>query len=128
MGKGVVQIVVEFEPTISEHGAAIAILPDCSAVVRYEDNVGALHPVAKGSCTFLLEPLIADLGHLVDQVGFELDGEAGAESEPRAHARGVGVDRHLEIAAQLSELLDIAGCVPHARAVHPRDERDVLPS
>jgi hypothetical protein len=92
VGKGVVHIVEEFEPTIGEGGAAIAILPDCLAVVRYEDDFGALHPVAKGSCTFLSEPLIADLGHLVDQIGLELDGEAGAESEPRAHAGGVSVD------------------------------------
>src|ERR1051325_1896012 len=127
-GKRVVHIVVELEPTIGEHGAAIAILPDRAAVMRHQDNVGTLHTVAESGGAFLPEPLVADLGYLVDQISLELDGEAGAKREPRAHTRGVGVDGHPEIAAQLSEFLDIAGRMPHARAVPPGDKRDVLPA
>ena len=68
---------------------------------------------------FAAEPLVADLGDLVDQIDVEIDRQAGAESEPRPHARGIGVDRHLEIVAQLGEFLDKAGCVPHARRHRP---------
>ena len=87
VGKRVAHIVVELEPTIGEHRAAVAILPDRAAVMRHQDNVGTLHTVVESGGAFLPKPLVADLGYLVDQIGLELDGEAGAEREPRAYPR-----------------------------------------
>ena len=94
--------------------------------MRDQDDVGALHPVAKRGGAFAAKPVVADLRHLIDQVHLELDRKTGAKGEPCAHPLGIGVDRHVEVAAQFGEILDIADRVPYAGAVNPRDKCHVL--
>src|SRR5438874_8510274 len=45
--KGAGDVVVEIEPAVGEHRTAVAILANSSAVMRHQDDVGALHAVAK---------------------------------------------------------------------------------
>src|SRR5207249_3868753 len=87
---------------------------------------GMLHAVAKRGGAFLAKPLVADLGDLVNQVDVELDRQAGAEGEPSPHAVRIGIDRHVEIAAELGEFLDIPGGRAPSRAVDAGDKGDIL--
>src|SRR5580765_6573297 len=87
---------------------AIAILADRLAVMGCEDDVRAAQAFAKSDCTALAEALVADLGDFVDQIDVEVDREARAEGEPRAHPGGVGVHRHVEVFAEFGKFLDKA--------------------
>src|SRR5205807_5144740 len=122
--EGAGNVVIKLKPPIREHRAAVAILADRSAVVGYQNDVGMLHAVAKRGGAFLAKPLVADLGDLVNQVDVELDRQAGAEGEPSPHAVRIGVDRHVEIAAELGEFLDIPGGRAPSRAVDAGDKGD----
>src|SRR5437764_8196776 len=69
-------IIEQLQPTAGEHRGAVAILSDGAAVVGDQDNVGATHPLAKRRGASMPEPLVADLGDLVDQVHVEVDCQA----------------------------------------------------
>jgi hypothetical protein len=60
-------------------------------------DIGARHALVERLGAFAAKALIADLGHLVDQIDIEIDSQARGEGEPRAHPGGVGIDRHVEI-------------------------------
>src|SRR6185437_222945 len=72
-------IVVDSQLAIGEHGAAVAILPYRVGIVRHEDDVGTQHALAKGVGAFAPKPLVADLGHLVDQIDVKVDRETSRE-------------------------------------------------
>ncbi len=114
------------QSAVGEDRAAIAILADRVAVVRRQDDVRAAQALAERGRAFAAKPLVADLGNLVDQVDVEIDRQAGAEREPRAHPGRIRVDRHVEIFAQLGKLLDEAERRVEAGAVNAGDEGDIL--
>src|SRR6185437_1776191 len=70
---------------------------------------------------------VARADGFVDQVDVELERDADAEPQPRRHAAGIGLDRLVEIGAQLGEGLDELDDFPDVEPVDPRDERGVLP-
>jgi len=126
LGECAGDIVVEPQLAIREDRGAVAILPDRAAVMGDEDDVGALHPLAKGQRAFATKPLVASLGDLVDQVGVEIDREARAESESSTHAGRIRIDRHIEIRPELGEIGDVADGLLQSRAINARDKGDVL--
>src|SRR5215475_10274609 len=119
-------IVVKCQITVGEHRASIAILPHCLRIVGYENDVRAQHAFAERFGTFAAKSLIADLGHLVDQVDVKIYGEADPESEPRPHAGRVGIDWHSEVVAQFGKRFDIVDRRPYPGSVDPGDEGDVF--
>ena len=119
-------IVVQCELPIGEDCTSVAILPQGVDIVGHEDDVGAKHALAERIDAFPAEALIADLGHLVDQIDVEIDSQTGGEGEPRPHAGGVGVDRHCKIFTKFGESLHIVDRLPDAGAINPRDERDIF--
>ena len=119
-------IVVQCELTVREYRASVAILPDRMGVVRHENNVRTRRALAERLGAFSTKALVTDLRYLVDQVDIKVDGKTGRESEPRSHARRVGVDPHFEIFGELGECLDIVDRAPDLGSIDPSDEGDVL--
>src|SRR5918911_5676949 len=54
--QGAGDVVVKIEAAVGQNRAAVAILTDGPAVMRHQDDVGALHAVAKCRCAFVAEP------------------------------------------------------------------------
>src|SRR6266496_3218705 len=124
--EGAGDIVEQLQPAPGEDRAAVAILADRLAVMRRQDDVGTTQALAKRSRAPPAEPLVADLGDLVDQIDVEVDREARAKGEPGAHSRRIRIDWHVEIFAELGEFFDEADCRPEAGTIDPGDERDIL--
>ncbi len=102
-----VDVVVRGKRAIGENGAPVAVLPNGFLIVRRQDDVGAAHALAEGLRAFAAKPPVADLDNFVDQNDVEIDRQAGGKAEPRPHAGGIGIDRHLEIFAKLGKGGDI---------------------
>ena len=115
-------VVVDAQLALCEHGAAVAILPHRSRVVRHQDDVRPLHAFAKRGRTFAAKPLVADFRNLVDQINIEIDSQAGTEGETRAHPSRVGINRHIEILAEFSKIGDIADSFGADRRHRPGQE------
>jgi len=99
---GAVDVLIKPHLPIGQDGATIAILPHRATVVGDEDDIGARDPLAKSRGTLTPETLVADFCNFVDQIDIEIDSKADAECQPSAHARGIGIDGHVEIFAECS--------------------------
>ena len=125
---GLVDGIEKLEPPVREHRASIAVSFDGVAVVRHHDNVAAGRPLAERGCAFLAEPGVPNLRHFVDQIDVEVDRQAEPKGELRHHARRIGLDRHVEIRAELGEIGDKLIYSLLILAIHSGDERRVLPA
>ena len=98
------------------------ILPDDVRIVAHQDHGPVAAPLEQSLVAFGVKPLVADREHLVDQQAFEIDRQRQREHEAGTHARGIGVDRKVELAAKLGEVVDEIEDVPFVPIVEPRDE------
>ena len=92
---------------VRQHNAAVAILRQSRNHMGHHDHVGAVAPAFEFLVAAPLKTDVADSCHLVDQLHLELDGHRQAESEALKHAGRIFADRHVDIAANLREVLDI---------------------
>ena len=68
-------VIEHLQPAIGKHCGPVAILSDRAAVVCDEYDLGAAHPFAERGRAFATEPLVTDLGDLVDQIYVKVDPE-----------------------------------------------------
>jgi hypothetical protein len=121
-------IVVQSQLAIGENSTLVAILPDGMGVMGYENDVGALHALPERLGASAAEPLIADLGHFVDQVDVEVDRETGSKGQPCAHPGRKGIHRHLKVFPEFGERLDVVDRAPYRRSIDAGDEGNVFAS
>src|SRR5208337_5665961 len=69
-----------------------------------------------------MEPLVADSEHLIDQEAFEIDRQRQGEHQAPAHSRRIGLDRKIELAAELGEIVDEGEHVLFVAIVETSDE------
>src|SRR2546422_3147917 len=120
---------VERKAAVVEHGRSRAELPGRLVVVGDEaesDPGGA--EVADARLAFLLEALVADREHLVDDEDVRLDVLGDGEAKPRVHSRAVVLDRHVDEVAQLGKGDDAIELPLHlpAREAEERPLRKML--
>src|SRR5207245_8386592 len=121
--EGAGDIVEQLQPASGEDRSPIAVLADRLAVMRRQDDVGTTQTLAKRGRAAAAEPIVADLGDLVDQIDVKVDRQTGAKGEPGAHPGRISVDRHVEIFAELGEFFDEADRRLEAGTIDPGDER-----
>ena len=73
-------VLVQCQPPIGEDRASVAILPHRMRIVGYKNYVGPQHALAECLGASAAEPLVANLGHLVDQVDVEIDSRQVAKA------------------------------------------------
>src|SRR6516165_8905814 len=95
-------------------------------VVGHENDVGALYAFAECFRAFLTKTLVAYSCQIVDKVEIKVECEAGCKGEPGPHAGRIGIDRHVQVFAQLGELLHIVEHAARPRPIDSGDKRDVL--
>src|SRR6056297_3370131 len=102
--------------------------------VGHDHDGGGAQPFAQNLAGLAVELDIGRTGHaLVDQIDVEIKRQHQRKGEPRAHPRGIGAQRLIEIFAQIAqpaaERLDVIGVEPVetrdvAGVFHRRDLRD----
>src|ERR1041385_3893861 len=97
-------VVEHLQPAIGEHCGLVAILANRAAIMRDQDDIGAAHPFAKCCRAFATEPLVADLGDLVNQVHIEVDPETRTKGKPGPHPSGISIDRHLPVLGIMAQV------------------------
>src|SRR2546423_8200552 len=95
---------VERKAAVVEHGRSRAELLRRLVVMgdEAESDAGGAE-VADARLAFLLEALVADREHLVDDEDVRLDVLGDGEAKPRVHSRAVVLDRHVDEVAQLGK-------------------------
>ena len=118
MGDGVLDVGEVEQPAVLQHRARVAHVAHHAHRVRNDDGPAGAHAVAEHARALGLEGRVAHARHLVHEVGVEVDAHGQPEGEARAHPRGVGAERQVEVVAELGE---VAHEVDQLVGVHPVD-------
>src|SRR5439155_15498818 len=107
-GRDVADRATRCDASLIEPDRAVAEALDETDVVRHEhDRLPRPAELGDLRVALVLEVLVTDGEHLVDEQHIGIDVHRDREAEPRRHAARVRLDRRVEEAAELREALDL---------------------
>jgi len=74
----------------------------------------------------LTEAIVASSCHLVDEITVKVDGQGDPKSQSRHHAGGIGINRLIEICAQLCKIFNIVQKTLNILAINTRNKTRVI--
>ena len=109
-----------------ENQRPVAKLPYQLRTVRSEDQ-GTISALLKQLVmTFLVKIVVSNHDDLVDEVAIEFDRKRQSKGQPGTHPRRIGLDRHLQLTTELSEIFDEVLNLAVFVTVNPRDEAGIV--
>ena len=95
-------------------------------IMRHHDQRAGLPALLERRLAALPERVVADGGDFVNEITVELDRQRHREGQPRAHARRIGFDRHVQIPPELGEGLDIIQGIGNVAAIDAGNEARII--